>query len=338
MSFFFGIYIILIEEDYMKKTLSFEKDLTFQTMIGEITTISFEEDLKFIDKSSVAGNFYVSGKYKMTEASTILEDFSYSIPIEIATIENYDLETTNISVENFTYEIIDDDILRCKIAILLEGREEVVVDEQEEKEEVKIEELVREEPISNKENEVEKKIDILDSEEMSSKEEDILELDELEEKKKTIEKGELDSEEERDCDGEVESEEDLPIKEKSATKEIKETKETEKITETVEKKKIKESVEKIENEEIIENIQPIEKEESVMKENRPTIKVNSLFASLGDESDTFTTYSVYIMRENDSLEKVMDKYKVKKEDLEVYNDLSTIELNSKVIIPTKNNE
>ena len=34
----------------MKKTLSFEKDLTFQTMIGEVTTISFEEDLKFIDK------------------------------------------------------------------------------------------------------------------------------------------------------------------------------------------------------------------------------------------------------------------------------------------------
>ena len=98
----------------MKKTLSFEKDLTFQTMIGEVTTISFEEDLKFIDKSDIAGNFYISGKYKMTEASTILEDFSYSIPIEIATIENYDLETTKITVQNFTYEIVDDDILRCK--------------------------------------------------------------------------------------------------------------------------------------------------------------------------------------------------------------------------------
>ena len=66
--------------------------------------------------------------------------------------------------------------------------------------------------------------------------------------------------------------------------------------------------------------------------------MNSLFANLGEENDTFTTYSIYIMREGDTLEKVMDKYKIKKEELEMYNDLSTIELNSKVVIPSNNNE
>jgi len=44
------------------------------------------------------------------------------------------------------------------------------------------------------------------------------------------------------------------------------------------------------------------------------------------------------MREGDNLEKVMDKYKVKREQLEVYNDLSTVELNSKVIIPSSSDE
>ena len=74
------------------------------------------------------------------------------------------------------------------------------------------------------------------------------------------------------------------------------------------------------------------------KPKNTTIKVNSLFANLGDDNDTFTTYSVYIMREGDTVEKVMDQYQVKKEDLEMYNDLSTIQLNSKVIIPTSNDE
>lgn len=306
----------------MKKTLSFEKDLTFQTMIGEVTTISFEEDLKFVDKSSVLGNFYVSGQYKMTEASTILEDFSYSIPIEIATIENYDLETTNISVENFTYEVVDDDILRCKIDILIEGREEVNISENEE---IKIEELNREEQVL--ESETIKKEDAVD-----------INLAEIEEKARNIEKEELNKNDDRDCDGELESEEeDLPIKEPTKTTETKEEK-SEKTIGTVEKEQIKEVMNEAKREEIDENETSVEKEELVMKENKKTLKVNSLFASLGDESDTFTTYSVYIMRENDSLEKVMDKYKIKKEDLEMYNDLSTIELNSKVIIPTKNNE
>lgn len=318
----------------MKKTLSFEKDLTFQTMIGEVTTISFEEDLKFIDKSSVSGNFYVSGQYKMTEASTILEDFSYSIPIEIATIENYDLETTNISVENFTYEVVDDDILRCKIDILIEGREEVNINEIEE---IKIEELKREEQISEKEDITIEEDPINETTKKESSED--MKLDEIEEKIRNIEKENLSKNEDRDCDGDLEAEEeDLPIKETTKTTEIKEEKKIEKNTETVEKEQTKEFIKKPEREEIDNNETSVEKEEIVMKENKQTLKVNSLFASLGDESDTFTTYSVYIMRENDSLEKVMDKYKIKKEDLEMYNDLSTIELNSKVIIPSKNNE
>lgn len=280
----------------MKKTLSFEKDLTFQTMIGEITTISFEEDLKFVDKSDIEGNFYVSGKYKMTEASTLLEDFSFSIPTQIAMIENYDLETTKISVENFTYEIVDDDILRCKIDILIEGREEVVLEE--EKEEVMKEELVSEEMI----------------EENKKEEPEVLE--EL-----------VRNQEERECDGDpkADKEQELPIKEEPVN---------------IEGSLKEESTMKEEREETVTQEEEVMEQEEVTekKDETPSIKVNSLFANMGDGNDTFTTYSVYIMREGDTVEKVMDQYQVKREDLEVYNDLSTIELNSKVIIPSFNHE
>ena len=223
----------------MKKTLSFKKDITFKTMIGEITTISLEDDLKFIDGSNIVGNFYVSGKYKMYDASTIVEDFSYSIPLSVELIEKLDLDTAKISINNFTYEVIDNSILRCKIDTLVEGVEEIDV-----KEEL-----------------------------------------------------------ERDCDDDIVPDElkEIPVKDDSKR-------------------------EKIEVE--------AENEEVVEKPKNNIVKVNSLFANLGEENDTFTTYSVYIMREEDTIEKVMDKYKVSKEELQNYNDLSTIELNSKVIIPS----
>ena len=229
----------------MKKTLSFEKDLTFQMMIGEITTISLDDDLKFTDPSNIEGNFYVSGKYKMTEASSIEEEFSYNIPISIALVQTLDLNTTKINIVNFIYEVIDGKTLRCKIDLLVEGVEKIEMDDN-----------------------------------------DIIE----EETQKV-----------RECDDDIVPEE---LKELN----IKDNK----------------------------NNDRFENEEDIVSNN--SIKVDSLFANLGDESDTFTTYSVYIMRENDSIEKVMDKYKVDKEQLQDYNDLSKIELNSKVIIPTVTSE
>lgn len=311
----------------MKKTLSFEKDLTFQTMIGEVTTISFEEDLKFIDKSNVEGNFYISGKYKMTEASTLIEDFSFSVPIEIALLETYDLQTTKISVENFTYEVIDDNDLRCKIDILIEGREEIILESEEEKTPVEV--RVKEETPEITEKTIEE-----------------------ENKKEEVKSYTL----ERDCDGDIinEEEKEIPIKKEKVEKEEQIIEEEQKVEDIKEKVEVKETIITKEREEQKEEVKEEIKEESkeeIKEEKREeemkekdsakessTIKVNSLFSNLGDDNDTFATYSVYIMRENDTIEKVMNDYQVKRDALEVYNDLSTIELNSKVIIPAKTDE
>ena len=66
--------------------------------------------------------------------------------------------------------------------------------------------------------------------------------------------------------------------------------------------------------------------------------VGSLFSSFKDSDETYATYSVYIFRQNDTIESIMDKYQVTKEELESYNDLSNLTIGSKLIIPTHSNE
>ena len=92
----------------MKKIVTFEKEIEFPTMIGEISEIDLDQDLKFIDENSIGGDFLLRGKYKMTEASRLEEEFNYKIPIDISLTEKLDLNTTNIEIIDFYYEIEND--------------------------------------------------------------------------------------------------------------------------------------------------------------------------------------------------------------------------------------
>ena len=116
----------------MKKIISFDKEILFPTMIGEITAISLDQTLKFLSKNDIEGDFIVSGRYKMTEASAIEEDFKHVLPIEITLLETFTLETTKIDIKDFYYEVIDEEILKVKIDIQIEGVEEVLLEEEKE--------------------------------------------------------------------------------------------------------------------------------------------------------------------------------------------------------------
>ena len=73
----------------------------------------------------------------------------------------------------------------------------------------------------------------------------------------------------------------------------------------------------------------------IMKAEENTVnptEIKSLFSNLSDE-ETFSTYHVYIMREEDTIESVMAKYTINKEILMKYNDLENISLGDKIIIP-----
>ena len=122
----------------MKKTISFEKKIEFPSMIGEITSISLDHTLKFVDTYNIEGEFLVNGTYKLTEASRIEESFDYKLPAEIIISEKLDPDSIKITIDDFYYEIENDYTLICYIDIKIEGLEIIELEEEkEETEEIK---------------------------------------------------------------------------------------------------------------------------------------------------------------------------------------------------------
>lgn len=259
-------YYILRKGYKMKKIITFDKELEFKTMIGEITSIFLEQDLKFIDQSNIEGNFYVTGTYKLTEASQIEEKFSFELPVEISLPETIDLKTSKIQIDDFNYEVQNDDTMVCHINVLIQGVEDIIQTE------------------------------VIDCETTENVE--------------------------RECDGDIKTE---------INKNDDDIKDVEPITEEQDiKDTIKDDEKMTEEKSIV-----VQKETKETTIEQSTTNVG-LFSNLKDDDETFSTYSVYIIRGNETLEEIIEKYKVKKEDLENYNDLSNIQKGTKLIIPTSN--
>lgn len=71
--------------------------------------------------------------------------------------------------------------------------------------------------------------------------------------------------------------------------------------------------------------------------NTNTNDNNNLFAGF-ETADTYTAYRVYLIKEEDTIDTILKKYNVTKEDLSLYNDLSDIKYGDKIIIPYKRYE
>lgn len=290
----------------MKKIISFDKEILFPTMIGEITAISLDQTLKFLSKNDVLGDFIVSGRYKMTEASAIEEDFKYTLPVEITLSETFALDTTKVEIKDFYYEIIDEEILKVKIDIQVEGVEEVLLDEE-------IEDVIDQEL-----EKVEEKQEVREVEE-------VLESNEVKEEKEEEQEEQEDKsicEEVRECDGEEKSREEK-------------LEDIEPIIET-EVESFKEEKEESKEVEQVEEVSLVNQQVAVVEASETKANIQSIFRVFNDAEETYKAYTVYIMRKNDSINSVLDKYHITKEQLEEYNDLSKIELGSKVIIPATN--
>ena len=55
-----------------------------------------------------------------------------------------------------------------------------------------------------------------------------------------------------------------------------------------------------------------------------------------ESNETYSTYYIYIVRETDSIETILQKYNVSKEDIEMYNDIKELKVGDKIIIPSMN--
>lgn len=261
----------------MKNIIPFKKDVIFKTKLSEITSISLEHTLS-LDKDVISGDFIVSGEYKVSDGSTTVEPFELKLPFEIVIDERYDTKRAVVDIDDFYYEIVNNNVLSVSI--------DVLIDKLEEKTLVELEDLVDVTPVR----------EVLDYEEDDT--ENISEISE------DLDKSEYDKKDE--C-----SEEEIrqDIIEKESEKSVIEEKER--------------------NENIMENaIENTRKQDTVVEEN-----INSLFNQFSKDSEVFVTYNVFILRDGDSIDSIMEKYNISEEELKKYNDLSNLQLGDKLIIP-----
>ncbi len=80
---------------------------------------------------------------------------------------------------------------------------------------------------------------------------------------------------------------------------------------------------------------PVLEENEVITEDKEegiSTNVKSLFDDL-DTGETYSTYKIHIVTENDTIESIMTNYQVKREQIEAYNDVQEIKIGDKIIIP-----
>ncbi len=290
----------------MHEIVSFTKDIEFKTMINKITSISLEHTLMLSGSDSIKGDFIVSGTYKMTAASQLENDFSYKIPVDIVMDDKYDLTNLVIDIDDFTYEVVDEEILRVNIDLLLDKLEL-------------------------------KKVEEVKGDEKEKEEDNLVTLDDLfmeSDTKEKLELDDLDSHSEK----EITDKADAIIKDEKASEENRDS----------EEKMTLDDVESVENEKEVQSIavnsvdtENIKKEKTILVKNESDdMKTDgaSLFSSFDSSTETYSTYSIYIVRENDSIENIVTKYNTTREQLEEYNDLSDMKIGSKIIIPSNKDE
>ncbi len=220
----------------MKQTIPFVKDISFNSKIAEITSISLEHNLKMENDDSVVGTFIVSGKYKVNQISINEEEFKKDINFDITLDDKYDSSKVIIDIDDFYYEIINEEYLRVHIDVLIDNLTYI-------------------------------------------------------------------KKEEKPVIQEVEKETLTDLKTDERLTDIKE-----------------------------EKLNIVKQEE---QQSKIDIKDN-ITTNFFDEKEQYITYKIHIIRENETINSIIEKYNVSKEELEKYNSLDNIVLGTKIIIPISN--
>lgn len=256
----------------MQKIIPFTKEVNFKDNVSEITSISLEHSLHSDEANEIAGEFTVSGEYRVVDTSSVIDQFSFELPFHIHMDEKYDMSKAMIDIDDFYYEIINSNVLSVHI--------DVLIDKVEEKE--------------------------------------IEEVRMVEEEIETIEEPVM--EEVREAVEEV-----IPVREEAPVIEEKNV--------SVIKEESKEEMQVL-KEEIRETVEPVSK--SI--DSIDTVDtISSIFDNTNMEGG-YATYHIYMVREEDTIESVIQKYGVTKESLEMYNDLKEVKSGDKLIIPCTTRE
>ena len=235
----------------MSEAFVVERDFLFKDSIFEITSISVEHD-EDINGSNLEGDFIISGDYRLHEISINKEDFSFKLPFTHEIRSNVNLDTVNLEITDFTYELNNNDELHVHIEYIVSGEQSLI-------------EFADEKDL----NEFLNKTDA-----------EVVDLTEDEPRFKEVSKEEI-----------------LNIPAEDFKKE--------------EKEEPKEEI----------------------KEDKPSeISTNNIIGSINAD-ETYVKYHVHKVMQNDTLEGILDKYKITLTDLKKYNTFEALEVNMKLVIP-----
>ena len=235
----------------MSEAFVVERDFLFKDSIFEITSISVEHD-EDMNGSNLEGDFIISGDYRLHEISINKEDFSFKLPFTHEIRSNVNLDTVNLEITDFTYELNNNDELHVHIEYIVSGEQSLI-------------EFADEKDL----NEFLNKTDA-----------EVVDLTEDEPRFKEVSKEEI-----------------LNIPAEDSKKE--------------EKEEPKEEI----------------------KEDKPSeISTNNIIGSINAD-ETYVKYHVHTVMQNDTLEGILDKYKITLTDLKKYNTFEALEVNMKLVIP-----
>lgn len=227
----------------MSEAFVVERDFLFKDSIFEITSISVEHD-EDINGSNLEGDFIISGDYRLHEISINKEDFSFKLPFTHEIRSNVNLDTVNLEITDFTYELNNNDELHVHIEYIVSGEQSLI-------------EFADEKDL----NEFLNKTDA-----------EVVDLTEDEPRFKEISKEEV---------------LDIPTE---------------------------------------------DKKEEVKEEKPSKISTNNIIGSINAD-ETYVKYHVHTVMQNDTLEGILDKYKITLTDLKKYNTFEALEVNMKLVIP-----
>jgi len=235
----------------MSEAFVVERDFLFKDSIFEITSISVEHD-EDINGSNLEGDFIISGDYRLHEISINKEDFSFKLPFTHEIRSNVNLDTVNLEITDFTYELNNNDELHVHIEYIVSGEQSLI------------------------EFADEKDLD----EFLNKTDAEVVDLTEDEPRFKEVSKEEI-----------------LNIPAEDSKKEEKE-----------------------------------ESKKEIKEEKQSEISTNNIIGSINAD-ETYVKYHVHTVMQNDTLEGILDKYKITLTDLKKYNTFETLEVNMKLVIP-----
>lgn len=235
----------------MSEAFVVERDFLFKDSIFEITSISVEHD-EDINGSNLEGDFIISGDYRLHEISINKEDFSFKLPFTHEIRSNINLDTVNLEITDFTYELNNNDELHVHIEYIVSGEQSLI------------------------EFADEKDLD----EFLNKTDAEVVDLTEDEPRFKEVSKEKI-----------------LNIPAEDSKKAEKE-----------------------------------ESKEEIKEEKQSEISTNNIIGSINAD-ETYVKYHVHTVMQNDTLEGILDKYKITLTDLKKYNTFEALEVNMKLVIP-----